>query len=317
VTFDQGLLQTVDPLFASEPRTLVESEQGIRAVAWQWLPPDAAPPQLATAEPTMTEAPTIAPNALQMIVFGDAMVTYAATGEPTFPEIYADMVEAATGRPVHIHTFGHESWHTSDALVAMRILEPGYPSDLLPDADIILVSIGANDGDPIRALPPGVCTTPITSSEIAWDCVAAYAPDFAADLHELIDEFSLYYGDKPRAIRITAPELNRFIGWDQAPSPTFAEDVFVNVAFAMQVVACETAPSHGQLCTGIVELLNGPAGLDDPAPYLEPDRLNLNLAGRQRVAEAVFGSGLMELDASISCIESSVQQCPTPYWRNR
>jgi hypothetical protein len=296
---------------------LVESEQGIRAVAWQWLPPDAAPPQLATADPSATEAPTDDPSALRMVVLGDSMVTYAAPGELTFPELYAGMIETATGRPVQIHTFGHESWHTSDALVAMHVLEPGYPSDLLPDADIVLIAVGARDGDPDRELSPGACTAPITSSDLAWECVASYAPDFSADLHEVIDELSVYNNEDPRAVRVVAPEFNRFVGWDQAPSPTYAQDVFVNIAFAMQTVACETAPSHGQLCTGIVELFNGPSGLDDPAPYLEPDRLNLNLVGRQRLAEAVFGSGLPEIDPTLACIESSVQLCPTPYWRNR
>jgi hypothetical protein len=88
---------------------------------------------------------------------------------------------------------------------------------------------------------------------------------------------------------------NPFVGWAQAPSPTFGMDFFAQVAAAETATACGVAKKHGAKCIDYLHVFSGKNGLADTSKYLDPDHNHPGDVGIKVIADLLSLSGTPEL----------------------
>ena len=153
-----------------------------------------------------------------------------------------------------------------------------------------MISVGGNDSDPFGVYPQGTCSP----SQPLPECLATYAPTFAANYDSILAEVTRLRAGKPTAIRVTSAD-NPFVGWSEAPSPTFGVGFYAQVAQAETDAACAAATAHEALCIDYLHIFGGADGAADPAPFLGPDHAHPGDVGIQAIGEALTHLGVPEL----------------------
>ena len=236
-----------------------------------------------------TNAPTPTTTAVEwtLVAFGDSVTTAGRDTGDSYPLLLARMIESQYGVEVTVQSATADT--TSDAL---RYLGPdGILARLVPDADIITVTVGANEADFGEHVPDGTCRVGAARTE----CLDRANPDLAANFEAMLTAIDKLRAGKPLALLVTSPDYNPFIGWSGAPSPRFGLDFYRQLVVQEAEVACAAAVRHGGRCLNLTLLFNGPDASDDAAAFLESDHLHPSLAGRQAIADALLGLGLAPL----------------------
>lgn len=246
--------------------------------------PSASATIAATARSAETPAPTAsAAVGWSLVALGDSIVSEG------YPQLFADLVKAGTGKSVTVASFADGSNTTTTVLKALRDQAPIRTA--VADADIITISVGGNDADPFASYPAGTCAKGAKPSA----CLARYAPDLAVNYDAILTEIQELRAGKRTLIRPTT-DYNPFIGWDAAPTTSFGLDFYRQVADAETALVCDLAKKHALVCADIYHAFNGPDGTKDPAPFLASDHAHPSAAGSQRIAEVMLEAGLAPLE---------------------
>lgn len=255
-------------------------------------PSDAARSAPASPTPTTTSPTAAAPASTSadwiLVAFGDSIATEGVADGSSYPELYAKAIEARTGRTVSVIDLAGDATTTGSVLAALGSVEVTKSVAL---ADIITITAGGNDVDPFATYPAGTCA----ASQAAAACLAAYNPGIEARYREILTKISTLRQGRPTVIRVTSPDYNPFIGWNQAPSDTFGVDFYRQVAAAETEVVCRVAPEFGAACADFLTPFNGEDGSADAAQYLTADHAHPDMAGRQLIADTLMATGLVPL----------------------
>jgi lysophospholipase L1-like esterase len=238
--------------------------------------------------------PSISPSASasasdwRLVVIGDSVATAGAGSETTsYGHLFAKAIRASTGKTVSVSVLGAD---TTDQVLG-GLADGGRFADAVADADIVVVTVGANEIDPFGSFPKGTCAVGTTAAH----CLAAVNPKLESRFDAILTRIAALAAGRPVAVRVTSPDYNPLIGWSDAPTPTFGLDFYRQVADAYTEVVCRLAPKHGAKCADFLHTFNGPDGSEDAAPFLAPDHHHPSLAGRQAIADVLMKVGLEPL----------------------
>jgi lysophospholipase L1-like esterase len=248
----------------------------------------AAPtPTTATPTPTIAATTTIAgPNGLQLLGIGDSYMSQHDSSGNSFVDAYAELLRASR-RDVGVAQLADGQ---NDTPRVLHSLENPAIVSVVAAADIIVLSVGGNDVDPFGIFPKGSCAP----SQPWRDCLAVYAPQFEANTDKILTKIEELRDGKATAIRVLGAD-NPFVGWHEAPTPTFGAEFFAQVARAETNAVCEVAAKHHAVCIDILSVFSGPTGTDDPAKYLDADHSHPGDLGIATIADLLMKSGLAEL----------------------
>jgi lysophospholipase L1-like esterase len=154
----------------------------------------------------------------------------------------------------------------------------------------VLVSVGGNDSDPFATYPAGTCAP----AQALFRCLRIYAPTFTRNYRKILQAVDNLRAGLPTAVRVTSAD-NPFVGWSEAPTPTFGVDFYRQVAEAETAAACRIADLHGARCVDYLHLFGGADGTSDPASYLGPDHAHPGDAGIRLIADTLVAMGVPEL----------------------
>ena len=224
----------------------------------------------------------------EVVGLGDSFTATQNSKGQTYLDLYATALQTSERRAVNVHDLSDDANTTARLLEHLRTDEATRTA--VSKADIIVISVGGNDSDPFGVYPDGTCSR----SQPLSDCLAAYAPRFAANYESILTEVDHLRSGTPTSIRVTSAD-NPFVGWSEAPSATFGVDFYAQVAAAETEAACSTAIKHGASCLDYLHIFGGPDGTADPAPYLGPDHAHPGDAGIEAISDALIRLGVAEL----------------------
>jgi lysophospholipase L1-like esterase len=206
----------------------------------------------------------------------------------SFMDLFAAQLQAKLGRSVDLTSLTGDNATT--ASVREGLTSDANYRDKVANADVIVISVGGNDSDPFGVYPKGTCAPggPLAA------CLDAYAPRFASNYEAILTAVTTLRAGKPTAVRVTSAD-NPFVGWAQAPSPTFGMDFFAQVAAAETATACGVAKKHGAKCIDYLHVFSGKNGLADTSKYLDPDHNHPGDVGIKVIADLLSLSGTPEL----------------------
>jgi lysophospholipase L1-like esterase len=245
-----------------------------------------ATPQEATPPPSPAPTPTAA---LKLVALGDSIAAFADAGGDAYPQLFTELVHQATGRVVDAVSYADPSATSSSLLAALS--SDASTRAAVAAADIITITVGGNDADPTATYPAGTCASAQTES----GCLKAYAPALESNLDGILSAIETLVGGRKIAIRLTSPDYNPFIGWSEAPTPSFGVDFYRQVAAAETSAACRVAVAHGARCADFFHAFHGPDGAADAGQLLAADHVHPSAAGRELIATTIFELGLAEL----------------------
>jgi lysophospholipase L1-like esterase len=259
-----------------------------------------------TAAPSASTAAS--PEPLRLVVLGDSIAVPAiGCGDCTgFDEQYAEYLEMLTGRRVDLR---------NEAVPAARIesLQSLLDSNKevqagIAEADIVVVSIGYNNGAPWS--PDDPCHV----QEVARDAdlipaILAMTPECITDtIEKYRGELDAVYGriaglaaGRPQ-VRVTFGVFDNIRdnpGGDgsfaQVPRDDMekAIELFASIYDRWNVMDCEVATAHGFVCADLRHAFNGTDGKSSVGPFTAPDWLHPNEAG-----QAVMAKLLERVDVS-------------------
>lgn len=232
----------------------------------------------------LSPSPSTAAAGWNLVALGNSIVSEG------YPQLFADLVEQQTGKPVAVTSFADGSNTSAAVLASLR--ETRSVREAVEAADIVTITVGGNDADPFATYPVGACAPGGKASA----CLARYASDLAVNYEAILTEIEKLRAGEPTLVRPTSPDYNPFIGWDAAPTKTFGLDFYRQVADAETQMVCDLATKHGLVCADIYHAFNGPAGSKDAAPFLASDHAHPSGAGSQLIAETLMNAGLAPLE---------------------
>lgn len=236
------------------------------------------------------ETAAAGPERWTLVGLGDSFTSTQNSSGRSYLDLFQETLETAPGRTVELRDLSRDD--NTTARLADDLRHDQTTRDAVSAADIVLVSVGGNDGDPFGVYPSGTCAP----GQSATACLQAYAPEFAANYESILSEIEALRAGKPTALRVTSAD-NPFVGWSQAPSKAFGVQFYRQVAEAETQAACSAATRHHGVCIDYLHLFGGADGSTDPAPFLGPDHAHPGDAGIKAIAGLLAAAGVPELRA--------------------
>ncbi len=237
---------------------------------------------------------------LRLVILGDSIaVPEVGCGDCTgFDELYADYLESSTGRPVDLRNEARPAAQIEDlqSLLDSNTLVQAA----IAKADIVVVSIGYNNG------PPWGPDDPCHVQEVARDAdlipaIVAMSPECIADtIEKYRGELDAAYGRIEelaagrRQVRITFGVFDNIRdnpGGDgtlpQVPSEDMqpAIELFGSIIARWNDMDCEVATAHGFVCADLHHAFNGPDGNSSVGAFAAPDWVHPNETGQAAMAK--------------------------------
>lgn len=266
-----------------------------------------------STSPSAAAIPTFEPSdVLRLVVLGDSIgVPAVGCGDCTgFDELYADYLTTFTGRPVDLRNEARPAAQIEDlqSLLDSNTAVQGA----IAKADIVVVSIGYNNG------PPWGPDDPCHVQEVARDAdlipaIVAMSPECITDtLEKYRGELDATYGrieelaGGRRQVRITFGVFDNIRdnpGGDgtlpQVPPEDMqpAIEVFGSIIDRWNAMDCEVATAHGFVCADLHHAFNGSDGNSSVGAFAAPDWVHPNEAGQAAMAkllEQVDVSGVID-----------------------
>lgn len=158
---------------------------------------------------------------------------------PPFPELHAEGLEKELWLEVEFLNLVTNGG-TSASLRQSMTFDPAY-SDALIRADVVMISTGANDGEPAgQAWKAGKC-----GGADGLDCFRALADQWRTNFDAMLDEVDQFRGGKSTAVRLVT-NANEFLS-DPGLIEYFGPD------FGLSEGAAITAFHHDALCAVAAE----------------------------------------------------------------
>lgn len=253
-----------------------------------------------TPVPSATASSAASPEALRLVVLGDSIaVPEVGCGACTgFDEQYAAYLETQTSRAVDLHNEARPG-DRIESLQSLLATHTAVQAEIA-EADIVVVSIGYNNG------PPWDPDDPCHVQEVARDAdlipaILAMTPDCITDtIEKYRGELDAVYGrietlaDGRPQVRITFGVFDNIRdnpGGDGTLPQVSAEDMqpalelFVSIFDRWNAMDCEVATAHGFVCADLRHAFNGPDGNSSVGPNTAPDWVHPNEAGQAVMAK--------------------------------
>jgi lysophospholipase L1-like esterase len=267
-------------------RRLMVTILALLLIACSPSPTGSRAPTATSPDPALVSSPSPGTGWL-LVAVGDSVMSAGSDTRESYPWLLAGLIERQTSVPVTVEQVRADT--TAEVLTELGT--GGHLRDLIARADIVTMTVGANDANLDATYPVGTCAV----GGAPADCLSRVNPTATANLEAILVSIDAIRAGRPIAIRITSPDYNPFIGWSGAPSATFGLDFYRQVADAEAAATCDAALRHDAKCVDLVRLFNGPAGSADAKLLLDSDHLHPSLAGRTAIAEALFALGLAPL----------------------
>jgi len=245
--------------------------------------------------------PESQPAVATLVGLGDSIP--AGDGCPgctPFVELFGDQLSGDDALPVQVANLGVGGWTSTDLLDA---LDPGeYDADAVRDADVVTVTIGANDFyAELDDYLDGDC-----GGDDGLGCFQPVLPQLQTTLTSVLDRIAELRAGQPTAVLVTGY-------WDVFPDgdvarelygPQFLRDSAVLTLRANDVIS-EVAGAEGATYVDLFSTFKGTWGDGDPTGLLADDGDHPNQIGHQLIADAlssaaVAGSGSSEVSAFTS-----------------
>jgi len=243
------------------------------------VPKAVAPPNSTAAytkQPTTTL--TARPRSAVVVAIGDSVTAATVCGCTGFVESYAAQLPAVTGGPAHSVNLGTNG--LTAAALRTSMTSPTPTARGAAEADILLVTIGAND------------LTPLLSRWRDSGCGAAcYSPAVDAvgsDVSAILAAAKDLRGPQPTQILVT-DYWNVFADGDVArasdgPAYLRWSDELTR---ALNSRICAAAQGAGAVCVDLYAPFKGDGGLN-PTALLASDGDHPNTAGNQLISSALL-----------------------------
>ena len=257
--------------------------------------PTTAPQTSIQMSPSDSDSADPAPESLHVLVLGDSIATGSeSTAGSSYGAVYADLLKQQSRQPVEIANLADPSETSGSLLTSLELPEL---QEAVAASDVIVITVGGNDGDPFASYSDGICAAGGDPAA----CISAYAPHQEKNLDQILTAIQGLRGSQSTVIRLTSPDYNPFIGVDRITDvPRFPKDFgltfFRQVAEAETQNACRVAAAHGAACADFLHVFNGPQGNQPATAYLAEDHLHPSEAGQQAIARALMATGLAPLD---------------------
>jgi lysophospholipase L1-like esterase len=214
------------------------------------------------------------------VAIGDSVTAATVCGCTGFVESYAAHLPAAAGGPAHAVNLGTNGL-TAAGLRAL-MTSPTPTTQSVAQADILLVTIGANDLAPLLSL--------WQDSGCAAACYSPAVDAVGSDVSEIVTAAQDLRGHRPTQILVT-DYWNVFADGDVArasdgPAYLAWSD---EVTRALNTRICAAAQDAGAVCVDLYAPFKGDGGLN-PTTLLAIDGDHPNTAGNQLISSALLAA---------------------------
>jgi lysophospholipase L1-like esterase len=244
------------------------------------LPHHPAPKAVATTTSTATPTTTMAPGSATVVGIGDSVTAASVCGCTGFVESYAANLPAAAGGPAHAVNLGANGLTAAGLRTLMTT--PGPTTAGVAKADILLVTIGAND------------LTPLLSQWQASGCTATcYSPAVDAvgsNVAAILSAAKNLRDHRPTRVLVT-DYWNVFADGDVArasdgPAYLRWSDELTR---ALNSRICTAARNAGATCVDLYMPFKGNGSLN-PTALLAADGDHPNAAGNLLISAALMAA---------------------------
>jgi lysophospholipase L1-like esterase len=237
------------------------------------------------ARPTITPRPAVTQlsaaggisRSVTVVGVGDSVTSGSACSCETFVGLYASDLATQRGLATSAVNLGVAGWTSSQLL--QNLTQPGTFRDQVAKADILLVTIGANDLLPLESKQPGGCPTscygPLVSSvghNVALIVAAARASHPTHPPTILVTDYWNVFQDGDVG---TSENGGAFQSWSD------------ELTRAESAAACTAARRAGATCVSLYEPFKG-NGSKNPTALLAADGDHPNSAGHQLIAATLL-----------------------------
>ncbi len=230
-------------------------------------------------------------TAWRVVALGDSVTSGSSCGCTPFPQLYADGIAQARGRPTTVDNLGTGGMDSADLRQQLDDARSGFGA-AVAGADIDLVTIGANDFVPDHdAVVNGECLTAATP-----DCLQDELENMRANVSAILGRIRQLRGDRPTALLVTG-YWNVFEDGDVARSSypdgglAAAQRLTRRVNAALRDVAVQSGATYVDLYAGF----NGPEAKGDITHLLALDGDHPNADGQALIARLLAAAGLAGL----------------------
>jgi lysophospholipase L1-like esterase len=242
--------------------------------------PSASQTASSTANPT-SSAP--AAPARTLVAFGDSWPFGAhCNGCTPFPDLYAEALDAEV--PTGFTNLTENGGTTESLLAEMQSFEPYRTA--IADADVIVISVGANDLEPaFETFAAGDCGPPKDLG-----CFRKVADDWGRSMEAILTVFDELRGGQPTAVRVLTQANESDPGLLAGFGDEFVHEQLPQVMAWQEQEFCRAAARHHDHCVDLRPVLNGPK-------VNELVDVNTQEA-MQTVADTLLAIGLPELEGT-------------------
>ena len=256
----------------------------------------------ASTTPTTVASATPAASAdlLRLVILGDSIaVPEVGCGACIgFDEQYAAYLETQAARPVDLRNEAVPG----DRIVSLKsLLDTNTAVQAkVAKADIVVVSIGYNNGPPWD--PDDPCHVPLVERDadlipeilaMTPECITETIDKYRVELDAVYGRIEALAAGRPQ-VRITFGVFDNIRdnpGGDGTLPQVSPEDMqpafelFVSIFDRWNAMDCEVATAHGFVCADLRHAFNGPDGNGSVEPYTAPDWVHPNEAGQSVMAK--------------------------------
>ncbi|HEU4676187.1 MAG TPA: SGNH/GDSL hydrolase family protein [Motilibacteraceae bacterium] len=223
---------------------------------------------------------------LRIVAIGDSVPAGAAcSGCTPFPYRYGERFAAATGTPVSVQDLAVGGLDSAGLLASLVSATPQAAA--VATADVVLVTIGANDLVPARPdYAAGQCGGPDD-----LDCFRTLLPGVRAHLAAALERIAVLRGHAPTTVLVT-DYWNVFEDGASAVSELGrdAVDDARTVTRAENQVLCAAAAAARATCVDLYAPFLGPTGDRDPTRLLAADGDHPSQAGHDLIAATLLAA---------------------------
>ncbi len=220
----------------------------------------------------------MAPGSATVVGIGDSVTAAGACGCTGFVQSYAAQLPTAAGGPAHAVNLGTDG--LTAAALRTLITRPGPTASAVASGDILMVTIGANDLEPL-----------LSRWQASGCSAACYAPAVDAvgsDLSAILAAAKGLRGDRPTRILVT-DYWNVFVDGDVArvsdgPAYLRWSDELTR---AVNDRICTAAKTARATCVDLYAPFKGDGSVN-PTAMLAGDGDHPNAAGNQLISSALL-----------------------------
>lgn len=236
-----------------------------------------ASPQFPTGSRAAETAP---PGTTRVVALGDSVTSGFGCGCVPFPRTYGREIARLQGRPTSVDNLGEGGMDSVDLLERLDDRGSRF-GGAVAGADIVLVTIGANDFSPDHdAVTQGDCL-----EDGNTECVRDELAHLRENASAILARIRRFRAGRPTAVLVTG-HWNVFEGGDVAGSLYPQAGIVAPRKLPEQVndVLRDVTMHAGDTYVDLLALFNGPASKRNVTTLLAPDGDHPNAAGHSLIA---------------------------------